>query len=65
MKRVQGGFRTKCDLIIDLFKPQPLDGVFFAHDPLHNVGYHFTDIVVCNFALDDVIAVSIVCPAAV
>ena len=60
MKRVQGIFRTECDLIVDLLKPQPLDGVFFAHDPLHDVGNRFADIVVCNLALDNVIAVSVI-----
>ena len=56
MKRAQSRFRAKRDLIVDLLKPQPLDGVFFTHDPLHNVGYRFTHIIVCNFALDNVIA---------
>lgn len=64
MKRAQSRFRAKRDLIVDLLKPQPLDGVFFTHDPLHNVGYRFTHIVVCNFALDNVIAVRIICSTA-
>ena len=64
MKRVQGGFRAECDLIIDLFKPQPLDGVFFAHDSLHDVRNCFTNVIICNFALDNIIAVKIICSAA-
>ena len=60
MKRAQSRFRAKRDLIVDLLKPQPLDGVFFAHDPLHDVRNRFADVVICNFALDNVIAVRIV-----
>ena len=64
MKCVQGSFRAERDLIIDLFKPQTLNRVLPAHDPLHDIGNRFADIVICNFAFDNIIIVRIVCPAA-
>ena len=64
MKCVQGSFRAERDLIIDLFKPQTLNRVLPAHDPLHDIGNRFADVVICNFAFDNIIIVRIVCPAA-
>ena len=64
MKCVQGSFRAERDLIIDFFKPQTLNRVLPAHDPLHDIGNRFADVVICNFAFDNIIIVRIVCPAA-
>ena len=64
MKCVQGSFRAERDLIIDLFKPQTLNRVLPAHDPLHDIGNGFADVVICDFAFDNIIIVRIVCPAA-
>lgn len=64
MKRMQGGLCAECDLVVDLFKSQQLDGVLFPHDSLHDIGNGFANVVVCDFTLDNVIAMGIVCLAA-
>ena len=50
-------FRTKCDLIVYLFKFQPFDGILFAHNTMNNIGYRFTHVVIRYLADNNVKAV--------